>query len=136
MSLHLFSRRSRVGLIAIGASWSRQATHDLDFFNDNVTVNDFQVLLKAAKEATKKDKNLSEDWFNNRTIFFIPKDKRSVLTEEAIRKREVIFMAPGLTVLAVPRQYSFRCKLDRVAGGGLYSARHYNLDDAVEYLST
>lgn len=113
---------------------SRQATHDLDFFNDNLTASDFEVLIKAAKEATKKDKNLSEDWFNNRTIFFIPKDKRSVLTEAALRQREVIFMAPGLTVLAAPWQYSFCCKLDRLAGGGLHSARHYDLDDAVEYL--
>ncbi|OKL56299.1 hypothetical protein UA08_08551 [Talaromyces atroroseus] len=74
------------------------ATHDLDFFNDNLATTDLEVPLRAAKEAVKHDKKLDEHWFNNRTIFFIPKDQRAVLTEQALRQREIMFTEPGLSL--------------------------------------
>lgn len=114
---------------------SRSTTHDVDFFNNYLTAEDYELLIKAIKEATKKDSLLDEQWFNNRTIFFIPMEKRSTLTEEAFRQHDVVFTAPGLTILAAPWHYAFCCKIDRLAGSGLYDSRPYDQDDAVQYLS-
>lgn len=128
-------------IIAVGGAvntiylQSRVATHDVDFFNNNMTADDFGYLLNGAKEAAKRDSLLREQWFNNRTIFFIPMDQRAALTEQAFHQNEVIFRAQGLTVLAAPWQYALCCKLDRLAGSGLKNERRYDLNDAVQYLS-
>lgn len=141
VATYIAKQKQNVTVIAVGGAvntiylQSRQTTHDIDFFNNSLTAKDFECLLKGAKEASKKDRLLEEQWFNNRTIFFIPKDQRGVLTEQAFAQGEVIFSAPGLTVLAAPWQYAFCCKVDRLAGGGINSARSYDQDDAVQYLA-
>ncbi|KAI0110318.1 hypothetical protein GGR51DRAFT_510619 [Nemania sp. FL0031] len=114
---------------------SRLATQDLDFFNNRLTPKDFELLVMGARESLKRDKTLEEDWFNNRTILFMPQEQRSTLTDEAFNQQEVIFHQPGLTILAAPWNYAFCCKVDRLAGGGIQSARIYDLDDAVQYLA-
>lgn len=137
-SIH--KKKGNVTVIAVGGAvntiylQSRVSTHDVDFFNNYLTAADYEHLISSAREAAKKDKTLKEEWFNNRTIFFIPKDQRHTLTQQSYEQREIIFQQPGLTVLAAPWNYAFCCKVDRMAGGGLNSARAYDLSDAVEYL--
>ncbi|KAK4126283.1 hypothetical protein N657DRAFT_679242 [Parathielavia appendiculata] len=99
--------------------WSQATTHDVDFFNKYRTVTDFEQLVKGAREAAKRNPELNEEWFNDTTILFIPKDQRQTLTEEAFAQQEVIFKERGLTLLAAPWQYAFCCKADHLAGGGL-----------------
>ncbi|GES58011.1 putative protein of unknown function [Aspergillus terreus] len=138
---YIAEQEQNVTVIAVGGAvntiylQSRTATHDVDFFNNYLTARDFECLLKGAKAAARKDPLLEENWFNNRTILFIPIDQRATLTQQAFDQHEVIFSAPGLTVLAAPWQYAFCCKVDRMAGGGINSARSYDLEDAVVYLS-
>ncbi|KAI1775297.1 hypothetical protein F4818DRAFT_45531 [Hypoxylon cercidicola] len=130
-----------VTVIAVGGAvntihlQSRNVTHDVDFYNNYLTAKDFEYLVNGAREAAKKNKQLEEEWFNNRTILFMPKDQRAALTDEAFAQQEIIFQKPGLTVLAAPWKYAFCCKLDRMAGGGVMGPRSYDLDDAVQYLS-
>ncbi|KAK4103756.1 hypothetical protein N658DRAFT_421532 [Parathielavia hyrcaniae] len=140
VAAYIAKKKGNVTVIAVGGAvntmylQSRTATHDVDFFNNRLTAADFEQLVTGAKEAAKRDPKLNEEWFNNRTIFFIPKDQRETLTEEALAQHEVIFKEGGLTVLAAPWQYAFCCKVDRLAGGGINAARAYDLDDAVQYL--
>lgn len=141
VAISINKAKGNVTVIAIGGAvntihlQSRDATHDVDFFNDYLTPREFEVLINGARKAADKDKHLDEGWFNNRTIFFIPQDQRQELSREAYQQNEVIFQQPGLTVLAAPWNYAFCCKVDRLAGGGLHSARKYDLSDAVEYLA-
>lgn len=86
---------------------SRLVTHYVGFFNNRLTVKEYEILTKATKEATKRDNLLAERWFNNRNVFFVPIEKRSALTAKAFRQHEVVFTVPGLTVLAAPWQYAF-----------------------------
>ncbi|KAK4656278.1 hypothetical protein QC762_0058740 [Podospora pseudocomata] len=140
VAAYINRRNGNVTVIAVGGAVntihlrSRNATHDVDFFNNQLTVNDYELLINGAKDAVRRDRRLTEEWFNNRTIFFIPQERRDELTEEALLIHEVIFRAAGLTVLAAPWQYSFSCKVDRLSGGGLNSAQSYDLDDAVQYI--
>lgn len=130
-----------VTVIAVGGAvntiylQSRETTHDVDFFNVNLDPKDVEYIIIGARDAAKKNRILGEEWFNNRAILFIPNDRRQALTDEAYAQKEIIFQEPGLTVLAAPWSYSFCCKVDRMAGNGLHSARQYDLDDAVQYLA-
>lgn len=106
----------------------------MDFFNERLTPKDLEMLVKGARDAAKQDNILKEQWFNNRTVFFIPRDRRGALTDEAYQQADVVLRQPGLTVLAGPCYYAFCCKVDRIAGGGLHPARPYDLADAITYL--
>ncbi|RBR09029.1 uncharacterized protein FIESC28_10037 [Fusarium coffeatum] len=133
-------KKGHVTIIAVGGAVntiylrSRETTHDVDFFNNNLTAEDFERLKAGVRAASKIDKTLTRDWLNNRTAFFIPKDKQHSLTAQALNQREVIFEEPGLTVLAAPWEYAFCGKVDRLSVGGLHSAQDYDLSDALEYL--
>ncbi|KAK3941336.1 hypothetical protein QBC46DRAFT_382948 [Diplogelasinospora grovesii] len=141
VAAYIAKKKGEVTVIAVGGAVntiyleSRHATHDVDFFNNYLTAADFELVVKGAREAIKRDSRLDESWFNNRTILFIPMDQQKALTEQAFAQQEVIFREGGLTVLAAPWQYAFCCKVDRLAGGGLNSARSYDLDDALQYLN-
>jgi hypothetical protein len=111
------------------------STHDVDFYNNRLTVAEFGYLMSAAKEAADKDPQLNEGWFNNHTVFFIPQSQRDSLTSQAFAQNEVIFEHGGLKVLAAPWDYAFCCKIDRLAGGGVIAAQSYDLSDAVHYLN-
>ncbi|RKL03362.1 hypothetical protein BFJ68_g11487 [Fusarium oxysporum] len=133
-------KHGNVTIIAVGGAvntiylQSREATHDVDFFNDNLTPEDFEHLVAGIRSVSKKDKTLISDWLNNRTIFFIPKDKQRTLSQQAYNQREVIFEEPCLTVLAAPWEYAFCCKIDRLSGAGLHTPESYDASDVVEYL--
>ncbi|KAI1321522.1 hypothetical protein F5Y16DRAFT_416870 [Xylariaceae sp. FL0255] len=99
-----------------------------------MTAQDVALLVQGARDAAKREKNLEGDWFNNRTILFMPNEQKATLTDQAFAQREIIFREPGLTVLAAPWNYSFCCKVDRISGGGIHGAREYDLDDACHYL--
>ncbi|KAF2965017.1 hypothetical protein GQX73_g8556 [Xylaria multiplex] len=141
VSNYIAKKGGEMTVIAVGGAVntihleSRDATHDVDFYNNRLTTKDFELLVNGAREAVKREKKLEEDWFNNRTILFMPMEQRSTLTDEAFNQDEVIFHQPGLTVLAAPWNYAFCCKVDRLAGSGIQEAREYDLDDATEYLS-
>lgn len=140
VAAYIHSKKDNVTVIAVGGAVNtmylktRRSTHDVDFFNNSLTTANFKHIVDGAREAAKKDSRLNEEWFNNRTILFIPKDQRNALTQQAFRQREIIFSEPGLTVLAAPWEYAFCCKIDRVAGGGIKGGRSYDIPDAVQYL--
>ncbi|KND94162.1 hypothetical protein TOPH_01139 [Tolypocladium ophioglossoides CBS 100239] len=73
-------RKGDITVIAVGGAvntiylQSRDATHDVDFFNDYLTPADFENLVHSAREVVKCDRSLGEEWFNNRTILFISND--------------------------------------------------------------
>lgn len=141
VAAYIAKQKHSITVIAVGGAvntihlQSRMTTRDVDFFNNDLTVHDKECLLKAVKVATKKDRLLEDDWFNNHTILFIPLEQRGILTKQAFALRETIFSAPGLTVLAAPWEYAFCCKVDRLAGSGTNTARPYDQDDAVQYLA-
>ncbi|KAI1810055.1 hypothetical protein GGS20DRAFT_580207 [Poronia punctata] len=114
-----------VTVVAVGGAvntihlQSRMVTHDVDFFNSHMTAQEIALL---------------GDWFNNRTILFMPRAQAASLTDQAFAQHEVIFHERGLKVLAAPWNYAFCCKVDRISGGGIHGAREYDLDDACHYL--
>ncbi|KAK5624287.1 hypothetical protein RRF57_000003 [Xylaria bambusicola] len=138
---YIAKRGGDLTIVAIGGAvntihlQSRAVTHDVDFYNIHLTPEDYELLIGGAKDAVKKENKLEEDWFNNRTILFMPLEQRPLLTDEALKRHEIIFKEPGLTVLAPPWNYAFCCKVDRLAGSGVQKAREYDLDDAVQYLN-
>ncbi|KAF1839714.1 hypothetical protein BDW02DRAFT_584936 [Decorospora gaudefroyi] len=76
----------------------------------------------------------ANEWFNNRTVLFIPKANREYLTQRAFAQNETVFDRPGLKVLAAPWDYAMCAKLDRCAGAGPTSAKPYDYSDAATYL--
>jgi len=140
VATYIKSKKGQITIISVGGAvntiflQSRNATHDIDFYNQNLTKKDVELLLKAAKHAQSKDPLLENEWINNHTIIFIPRGSRQHLTEEAIRQNEVIFNEPGLKVLAAPWPYACAAKLDRVSGGSQAGGKPYDLSDAASYL--
>ncbi|RYO79116.1 hypothetical protein DL766_005246 [Monosporascus sp. MC13-8B] len=140
VAAYINKRGGHVTIVAVGGAvntiylQSRATAHDIDFFNEFMTWKESEILLNGAKNALKHDKSLQKQWFNNRTIFFIPRDKRVMLTQEAFKQQDVMFSENGLTMLAAPWKYAFCCKVCRIAGESIHSARPYDLDDAVQYL--
>ena len=141
---YLHSKKANITIICVGGAvntiflQSRTSTHDVDFFNQALTKDQLQLLIAAARDAQSRIKVLQNEWINNRTILFIPRDKQRSLTEEAIRQNEVIFDEPGLKVLAAPWLYACCAKIDRVvgssAGTALSDAQPYDVPDAAGYL--
>ncbi|KAK4142558.1 uncharacterized protein C8A04DRAFT_29835 [Dichotomopilus funicola] len=140
VAAYITKKKGNVTVIAVGGAvntiylQSRTSTHDVDFFNNRLTPAAFKLIVEGAAAAAKANPKLDAEWFNNRTILFIPRDQRDTLTEQSYAQNEIIFQEPGLTVLAAPWQYAFCCKVDRVAGGGIQAARPYDVPDAVNYL--
>lgn len=64
---HIHKKNANITIIAVGGAVntmylrSRNTTHDVDFFNNNLTAKDFEYLIKGAKEAVKKNSGLTED---------------------------------------------------------------------------
>lgn len=135
---YLHSKKAQITVIAIGGAvntiffQTRRTTHDVDFFNQNLTKSDGQLIQAASQYAQSQNGNLQSEWLNNRTIIFIPKDQRKRLTQDAILQNEVVFDAPGLQVLAAPWNYAFSAKLDRIAGSS--GSTQYDISDAADYL--
>ncbi|KAJ5691609.1 hypothetical protein N7488_012344 [Penicillium malachiteum] len=113
---------------------SRLETHDVDFFSNNLTPAALKCLSKAAKCAFKKDRTLGQEWLNNHIILFIPSHIQLIILGEALEQNEVVFQAPGLTLLAAPWEYLFCTKMHRLSGRGVHTKRTYDQEDAVHYL--
>lgn len=140
VALYLQSKGANITIVAVGGAvntillQSRATTHDVDFYNVALSQKEIALLRGAMAQAQKHDKTLSNEWLNNRTVLFIPKAQRKILTDEAMQQRDVVFGQPGLTVLAAPWKYAFCAKLDRLAGTALGGSRPYDLSDAASYL--
>ncbi|KAI3115785.1 hypothetical protein CBS147333_1285 [Penicillium roqueforti] len=113
---------------------SRPETHDVDFFNDNLPPATLRCLSKAAKSAFKRNRILGRGWLNNHVVLFVPSHVRRILLDEALEQHEVVFQAPGLTLLAAPWEFLFCTKLHRLSGRGVSTATSYDQEDAVHYL--
>lgn len=113
---------------------SRNTTHDFDFFNNDFSQQEYELITAATIVAQMKDEKLETTWLNNRTIVFMPIDLRNSLTPEAIAQNEIVFKAPSLKVVAAPWNYAFCYKVNRLAGSSLLNARSYDLSDAAAYL--
>ncbi|CAI6332981.1 unnamed protein product [Periconia digitata] len=137
---YIDSRKANITVVAVGGAvntiffQSRQSTHDVDFYNHNLRQSDYELIMKGVKFAQSRDPILQGEWFNNRTILFIPKAQRSYLTEQAISQNEIIFERPGLKIVAAPWNYAICAKLDRCAGAGINGQRPYDYSDAATYL--
>lgn len=133
--------RTEITIIATGgvvntiSLSSRTTTHDVDWFNSNLTRDQAALLHKAARYASDCSKGqgwaLPNDWFNNKTMLFIQPNLRQQLVQAAYRQNYEVFRAPGLRILAAPWSYAFISKLDRIAGGG---GKAYDAKDAAIYL--
>jgi hypothetical protein len=77
---------------------------------------DNDVLTRAAQYAVEEMPILELEWLNNCTILFISQRLREILTANAVAQNEVVFRAPGLTLLAAPWEYT---KLNRLAVGSI-----------------
>lgn len=113
---------------------NRRETHDVDFFNDNLPPAIVKCLARAAKSASKGNPILGQGWLNNRFVFFVPPHIRHILVNEALGQHEIVFQAPGLTLLAAPWEFLFCTKLHRLSGRGVSTATSYDQEDAVHYL--
>ncbi|KAL8725984.1 MAG: hypothetical protein Q9166_007019 [cf. Caloplaca sp. 2 TL-2023] len=138
VATYLNERNTNLTLFAVGGAVntillrSRDVTHDIDFINPNITSNQMQVLYQGASAALAQISiPLGENWLNNSTTLFLPSHLQNELGQEAIIQNEVVFQAPGLTVLAVPWRYALCAKLERM---GKPTRRPYEIDDAVTYL--
>jgi len=137
---YISSQRANITIVAVGGAvntiffQSRQSTHDVDFYNNHLRQADYELILKGVEYARNRDPILQGEWFNNRTILFIPKAQRGYLTDEAISQNEVVFERPGLKVVAAPWNYAICAKLDRCAGAGINGQRTYDYSDAATYL--
>src|SRR5882757_9471711 len=62
---------------------SRQSTHDVDWFNNSLSPDQDQLLRQAAKYALQQAQrhgiNIASNWFNNKTMLFIPRNLRAKL---------------------------------------------------------
>ncbi|MCJ1253564.1 hypothetical protein MMC24_001376 [Lignoscripta atroalba] len=142
MAQYISKRRENITVVGIGGAvnvmllHTRLSTHDVDFFNQHLTQSQTTTLREAASFARQQMGKfqrirMPDDWFNNRTIVFIPAEVRMELTDEAIQQRDVVFRANGLTVVSAPWPYAFCAKLNRISGGGSMA---YDARDAASYL--
>ncbi len=75
-------------------------------------------------------------WLNNQTSVFLTQQNRFQLVRAALANNEVIFRAPGLTLVAAPWEYALCTKLNRMRRSeiGETSERAYDITDAAAYL--
>jgi hypothetical protein len=133
--------RKPITIIAVGGAvntislQSRQSTHDVDWFNNSLSPDQDKLLRQAANYALQQAKrhgfNIASNWFNNKTMLFIPPNLRSRLLAESVEQNYTVFSAPGLRIIAAPWSYACLTKLDRMAGGG---GKSYDPEDAANYL--
>ena len=137
---YLVPKKQNLTLIGVGGIVntvllrSRTNTHDVDFFNDNLTTAEIKLLLDAAKSAVKKDSTLEQGWPNNHTVLFIPLHLRQTLTAQALSQHETVFQDPGLTIFADLWEYQICTKIDRLASTITNDAHLHDRNDLLHYL--
>lgn len=126
-------------LIAVGGAvntmllQSRTSTHDVDFFSAGLDNASGLLLEEAARAAEERSPvPLGGDWLNNSTTLFMARALRNELGQLAERQNDIVFRAPGLTVLAAPWEYAFCTKIDRMTKRNM---RVYDCADAAAYLN-
>ncbi|EEP80015.1 predicted protein [Uncinocarpus reesii 1704] len=136
----LHRKRQNLTIVAVGGAVNtillktREVTHDVDFFNGNLSyrVSQADLLRDAAAEAASRSSvPLGRNWLNNSTALYMPKELQIEMTEAAMAQDKVIFQKPGLRVLAAPWDYAISTKLDRM---GKAHRRDYDVNDAAIYL--
>lgn len=133
--------REEITIVAVGGVIntitlrSRASTHDVDWFNVHLSGKQTTLLHQAAtysiQQASRCGMSIASDWFNNKTMLFIPPNLREALVAESFQQNYTVFNARGLRVVAAPWGYSLVAKLDRMAGGG---GKLYDPADAANYL--
>lgn len=74
VSMYLAAKNRQITLIVVGGVVNtlllenRVHTRDVDFFNDNLTVEDTAFILQGTKYATKMNRSLEPQWLNNHTV--------------------------------------------------------------------
>lgn len=108
---------------------SRRTTGDVDFFG----ANEQSDLLRAASKYAQQrsEAQLGANWINNSMSFFLNPEMERVLKDESHRQKAVIFQQPGLIVYAVPWEYAFCGKTDRLTKP---ERQPYDAADAAAYL--
>ncbi|KAF4552082.1 Hypothetical protein D9617_11g009300 [Elsinoe fawcettii] len=136
---YISARRRQISIVAVGGIVNtlllrtRTATQDVDFFTDGVPVEDQRLLVEAARAVRARHASeLAQDWMNNHTILYVPRELRQSLVEEGYRQQAIVFQSAGLNIYAAPWSYAFVSKLDRISTAG--KARDYDPVDAAAYL--
>ncbi|KAL8694618.1 MAG: hypothetical protein Q9224_003537 [Gallowayella concinna] len=138
VATYLNERNTNLVLFAVGGAVntillrSRDITHDIDIMNPSISDDQMQLLHRAASSALAQISiPLGQNWLNNSATLFLPAHLQSELARDAVAQNDIVFAAPGLTVLAVPWRYALCAKLERM---GKPTRRAYDIDDAVTYL--
>ena len=132
-------QRQRITVITVGGAvntlllQNRHSTHDVDFFGTNLNNNQRILLDEAAKYAERKSQTPpGGEWFNNRTMLWLPPNVHRKVTQEALDQNEVVFSKRGLKVVAAPWNYALCGKMNRLVRPD--QARAYDVTDAASYL--
>lgn len=136
---YLASRGQDILLVAVGGAvntvllQSRNSTHDVDFFSAQLAGQTLHLVREAGLYAIERSSaRLGEDWLNNATArMHGVVGSIDELLQIAVQQNDVVFQAPGLTVLAAPWNYAFTKKISRITQG---TGRDYDAADAVAYL--
>lgn len=108
---------------------SRYTTGDVDYFG----ANEQSELLRAASKYAQQysPDQLGANWINNSMSLFLNPEMDRVLKEESHRQKVVLFQQPGLIVYAVPWEYAFCGKTNRLTKP---ERQPYDASDAAAYL--
>lgn len=108
---------------------SRHTTGDVDFFGAN---EHSRLLKEASKYAQQHSKSqLGANWFNNTMSLFLSRTLEQDLIGASHHQNVILFNKSGLTVYAIPWEYAFCGKTDRLTKP---DKRPYDTADAVAYL--
>ena len=111
---------------------TRASTHDVDFCGTNLNNTQRKLLDRAAHHAMRQfSRPLGSAWLNNETTLHMAADVHRDVTARALTQNEIIFRAPGISVIAAPFDYAFASKAQRV---GTEFRRSYDVADCAIYL--
>lgn len=135
----LQSRRRNMTLVAVGGAvntvllQTRNSTHDVDFFSQDLRGSEASLLREAVVYAEERSSvPLGDRWLNNETgTIGGTREQIPQLVTQATQQRDIVFQQPGLTIYAAPWNYAFVTKVGRITYG---TGRTYDWDDAIVYL--
>ena len=146
MGRYLDSQGVTVNVVTVGGAVntiylrSRRTTHDVDFFLEDPTSSQHQVIHEAARSAARYatanlQAQLGANWFNNATQMLMSRAVQQRLAKNAFRQNTILHQyrgqRGGIVVYVAPWSYGFCGKLNRLCET---NHRSYDADDAVTYL--
>lgn len=142
VAAHMEACGQSVTLVTVGGAVNtilletRESTHDIDFFSSRLSDSQISLVSQAGRDANAKSigkfgEQLGGKWLNNETTIFLGASLLDQITRLAEAQNEVVFTAPGLTVLAAPWNYALMSKLDRMQKP---QKKAYDPKDAAHYL--